>query len=312
MNIAILTTWISSCGIAEYSRNLVQELLSIPHNHIYLYGNRCEKNENWSMQGSSQSTLFVERAFGVGWWGEDPRFYAGKIQDYIEMHENEHGLLDAFIVQYQSSLYEPEGLNELLSGIAEDMPYCKIIIVKHDSTVNPKHKFPKRVITISHNKNIQADYYVPMPTIELLPMVFSFGMGGRNDYKFIKNACDEIGISFSHHDARESGWLSENELFSRMNEADAIVLWYNEVPLQGQSAALRTAISSMRPVIVNDVGWFKDAPNFVTKVRTDVINPKAHLQAHLIQILHLDYIKENSFSELAKQYIRICNETKKD
>jgi hypothetical protein len=97
-----------------------------------------------------------------------------------------------------------------------------------------------------------------------------------------------------------------------MNDADAIVLWYNEVGIEGQSAALRTAISSMRPVIVNDIGWFKDAPNFVHKVRMDTISHKAQLQATLIDVLHLVYIRENSFKECAKRYLEIMNEIKKD
>ena len=109
-----------------------------------------------------------------------------------------------------------------------------------------------------------------------------------------------------------------------MKESDAIVLWYNDVNIKGQSAALRTANSSHRPVIVNDVGWFADAPDFVHKISTVVPKfkdgtewkdwpiAKALLQAELVEVLHLDYIRENSYKNCAEKYLEVVNGIKKD
>lgn len=303
MNICILTTWNSACGIAEYSKNLVNELKMLDH-HIMILSNK-----DGYIQGKTydDTYIFSTKVFGVSWWGEDSTFDADKAWKKINLFENLYGQLDVLIVQYQSSLYADSGFNMFLSKVKNS---TKIIIVQHDSSLNMKHKFPDKTVNIVHNKNIKHDYYIPFPTIELTPKVFSFGMG-RNDYDFIGKACKEIGVDFEGHDARKDGWLSEDILFEKMNDADAIVLWYNEVGIEGQSAALRTAISSCRPTIVNNVGWFKDSPYFVEKVMPGK-DAKLGLQMMLRTILHLDYIRENSFKECAKEYVRIINEIKEN
>lgn len=284
MNIAMLTTWDSACGIAEYSRNLIEELSLLGHN-ILLFTNKAL---------NAHPRIVIVPIFGVHWWGENPAIDVAAFLSAWDNFEDKYGKIDIFHVQYQGSLYAPEGFNLLEKTVS-----CKKVITFHDSSKHPRHNFDS-FITISHNPNINADNYIPFPTIERVPVVASFGMGDRNDYEFIEKACNEIGVQVWKHDARKAGWLEEEELFEEMIEADAIVLWYNDVPIEGQSAALRTAISSMRPVIVNDVGWFKDAPSFVKKATT-----KDSLQFALADILHLDYIRRNSYKECAKKHLEI-------
>jgi hypothetical protein len=309
MNIAMLTTWASSCGIAEYSRNLLAEFELQKHN-ILLLNNKL--NVHTPKDCTIPKQIFSEdmqkkieefklgdfvaaKVFGVHWWGEDPSFSSEKTELSWHLFEKENGPIDVLHVQYQGSLYEPEGFNALEKGVK-----CKKVITFHDSSRNPKHNFDS-FTSISHNPDIEADNYISFPTIERLPVVFSFGMG-RNDYEFIGQACKEIGVDFNWRDSRLDGWLSEEDLFKCMNDADAIVLWYNDVPIKGQSAALRTAISSMRPVIVNKVGWFQDAPAFVHAAKD-----KEQLQIILKDILHLDYIRKNSFKNCAKRHMEIYN-----
>jgi hypothetical protein len=297
MNIAILTTWNSSCGIAEYSKNLVEEFISMGHNILILNNTTEGQNKNF----------VTSKIFGVSWWGENPAFDYNKVLDMIAYFETAKGKLDVLYIQYQSSLYEPKGFNEFLAGIK-----CPIVVTLHDSSLNTKHKFPGHTLSISHNTNIDAEKYIPFPTIEMQPRVFSFGMGGRNDFNFIREACKGIGAAFDCHDARTDGWLSEEDLFTRMTDADAIVLWYNEVaPLKGQSSALRTAISSLRPVIVNDVSWFSDAPGFVHRVQNGNVKEftaNLALQQTLWNLFNLDYIKQNSFANCAEKYLEVLDE----
>jgi hypothetical protein len=290
MNIVILTTWASACGIAEYSRYLAEEIQNL-NNNILLLTNKTE--------GYLPSKMLIVDIFGVYWWGENPKFNCNKALVAIDEFEKTHGPIDALIVQYQSSLYEPEGFNKFIKEVK-----CKKIITLHDSSRNNKHiSFDEFDYIITHNPNIEHTDFMPMPLIKTTPTVFSFGMGGRNNYQFISDACHEIGVDFYHHDAREHGWWSEEKLFNEMSNADAIVLWYNKVGIEGQSSALRTAISSMRPVIVNDVSWFKDAPEFVTKC-----SDKKSLQDALVNILHLDYIWANSYENCVKKYLKIIKE----
>lgn len=306
MNIAILTTWDSNCGIAEYSRNLVIELLALGH-RVFLFTNK-DPYFIVLKDKSHYLNLFVTKIFGVSWWGEDSEFCYQHAWNTINDLEKAYGPIDVLNIQYQSSLYAPSGFNEFLKGVR-----CPIVVTQHDSTVNLAHNFPYPTYTIAHNEEIPAEYYIPFPTIEKKPKIFSFGMG-RNDYTFIEKACKDIGADFEGHDARKAGWLTEEALFAKMKESDVIVLWYDEVNLEGQSAALRTAISSNRPVIVNGVGWFNDAPKFVHKVITKHLESEfsksAVLAATLIDVLHLVYIRENSYKECAKKYVRVFNEIK--
>jgi hypothetical protein len=295
MNICMLTTWNSSCGIAEYSRNLIKEYIKLGHNIIIL-------NNVVESQSIKNNVSFVSsRVFGVYWWGETPAFDCEKAWDMMNYFERVVGPIDVLHVQYQSSLYEPQGFNKFIRGIKNP---TKRVITIHDSSVNHKHKlnvFDSSIVHRPMGKKYTIEHYVlEMPTVEKTPKVFSFGMGGRNDYNFIQNACEEIGVKFEKHDGRENGWLSEHSLFVKMKEADAIVLWYNEVAIQGQSAALRTAISSNRPVIVNNVRWFDDAPYFVRRVST-----KDDLQIVLAETLNLEYIRKCSYKKLAERHLEI-------
>jgi hypothetical protein len=292
MNIAMLTTWNSACGIAEYSRHLVNEWDKMGHN-ILLLTNKPETGLY------AHPRLVVAPVFGVHWWGEDSNFYFEKAWDAMNEFERKFGSIDILYIQYQSSLYEVHGFNRFLSGVK-----IKIIMTQHDSSLNARHHFDLASTIIVHNQNL-IGHYIPFPTIDTIPSVFSFGMG-RNDYEFIGKVCNELGIKFTGYDARKQGWLDENLLFVAMKNADAIVLWYNDVNIKGQSAALRTAISSHRPVIVNDIGWFADAPWFVIKAAD-----KAKLQSALNYVLHLDYIEQNSYKHCAEKYMEVINESKK-
>lgn len=299
MNIAMLTTWNSNCGIAEYSAHIVKEFLTMQEkNNVLLLTNK-EQTPLYS-----HARLSVVPVFGVHWWGEDSKFYQNNAWGAMNEFEHKFGKIDVLFIQYQSSLYEPEGFNLFLKGLK-----CPVIMLQHDSSVNSKHDFSKISRTVVHNDELHHDFYIPFPTIERRARVFSFGMG-RNDYKFLEAVCKMMDIEFEGHDSRVNGWLSEEALFGKMKQADAVVLWYNEVPIKGQSAALRTAISSHRPVIVNDIAWFNDAPMSVHKIpylaKTDQ-DRATLLGIKLTTVLNLGYIRVNSFKKCAERYLEIAN-----
>lgn len=289
MNIGILSTWDSNCGIAEYTKNLVSEFLIAEHK-VTVFGNHgnCPDSEE-----HSEFFNVYKKLWGVAWWGENPTFYYDKILSIIVEQE-----IEVLFIQYQSSLYDVAGFNKLLEKIT-----CKVIVTRHDSSVNLKHNFYNVCSTIVHNVHlgIPGNIYIPFPLVDTIPVAFSFGMG-RNNYDLIEDVCTSIDIDFDWHDSRVGGWIDSDALFDRMTEADVIVLWYNDVEIKGQSSALRTAISSCRPIIVNDVGWFQDAPEFVHKVKT-----REELAEKLEEILHLDYIKYNSYKICAERYLEVAN-----
>ena len=299
MNIAMLTTWNSACGIAEYSTHLVGQFQSMGHNQILFVNNAAMADY------TLKNIRIQEKCFGVEWWGEKPEFKTKDIKYYWNQYEKSYGTIDVLIIQYQSTLYQEKGFNELLQWVS-----CPIVAVRHDSSVHPKHKLDLIDSFICHNRDIKECHYIPFPTIEIVPNVFSFGMG-RNDYDFIKQACQELGINFLGWDSRVKGWIDERTLFGYMRNADAIVLWYNDVSLKGQSAALRTAISSHRPVIVNDIGWFANAPSFVYKVPNHDLSKeftkKEALKQMLWEVLNMGYIRTNSYERCAEKYMEVIN-----
>lgn len=62
------------------------------------------------------------------------------------------------------------------------------------------------------------------------------------------------------------GFLPEGELVQRLAALDAIVLPYAEYPARQLSAAVRTAISACRPIVVTDVFAFSDLDGEVYRI----------------------------------------------
>lgn len=281
MKIAMLTTQNSACGIAEYSRHFIEEYENLGH-EVLVLGN--------------------PDYFGVYWWGEGNHFNTKDIYKAVEDFK-----ADVFHVQYQSSLYNANELNLLLQalGCAKDRP--KLVATVHDSSRGKQDLglfdniiFHKKGVVTEDAGSIVKVSKMPFPILEIIPMVYSFGMGGRNDYKLIERVCTELHISFMHHDGREDVWLTELRLYTQMRLADAIVLWYNEVPgLIGASSSARTALSSHRPVITNGVGWFSD----LDEDHYYRANNEQELKETLDRILDLSYIRENSYHSIAKSII---------
>lgn len=286
----MLTTWNCTCGIAEYSRHLVDEFIKQGH-EVIVFGNN-DKNPSF-YEGALHTKPFYVNTFGVSFWGEDPKFHFKNIKEGVDIFEKANGKIDVLIVQYHAMLYNKEDFYKFLL-----LFHCKKVIVRHDSSV--AYNLPVFDAEINHWGG--PGTVIPFPTIETRPRVFSFGMG-RNDYNLIETACKQIGFDFDWHDSKKHGWIKEEALFNRMSIADVIVLWYNEVTIKGGSSALRTAISSCRPVIVNDIGWFKDAPEFVHKVST-----RQELYDKLIEVTHYDFIKTNSYNRCATQYMEVLTE----
>lgn len=277
MKIAMLTTENSACGVAEYARYFKEEYENLGH-EVLVLGN--------------------PKYFEVSWWGEGNKFYANNI--WVALNKFAP---DIFHVQYQGSLYSPHMFNLLMEEL-KVKNYRKVVTI-HDSSRN-EHQLDLFDDIIYHKDGIVFEeellvksHKLPFPIPEMIPMVFSFGMG-RNDYKFIERVCSELGISFMSHDSRQDKWLSEDKLFSQMKLADVIVLWYNEVSgIVGASSAARTSIASHRPVITNNVSWFND----LDKTIFWVVN-EFQLKGAIREILHLDYIEENSYSTTAERIIK--------
>lgn len=276
----MLSTWESHCGIAEYTANLVKEYENLGH-EVCVLGN--------------------PHYFEVHWWGEGSRLYKELIWAALTTIKP-----DVFHVQYQGSLYNAADFNHMIEGVYKEKLADKLVITAHDSS-RGGHNLGYFSDWVYHKSGILRNEELEQHTTHLLPFpiqrryakVFSFGMG-RNDYELISQVCRDLGVEYTFHDGRISGWLEEEELFKKMRDADAIVLWYNEVSgIIGASAAARTALASYRPVFTNNVSWFQDLDEDIYHISDGV----SELKEQLRKTLRLNHINQNSFSRVAWYHV---------
>ena len=290
MNIGLLTTWNSKCGIADYSEYLVNSFIRAGH-EVTIFCNHGSYDTSGDATYVYPRKTVIPGVFGVFWWRENTFFDKEKIKKYIELFK-----VDVLHIQYQSSLYE-ETLNDLIKEI--DIP---VYVTLHDSSIHPKH-FPisvrvKIASFIAHKEGIGKNLWrIPYPYPMQIPKILSFGMG-RNQSDIINQVCDELGFMYTDHDARElDSWLQQEDLIKLIREHDAVVLWYNDAPgLVGNSFAARVGLSCYRPVFVNDTQWFSDLDNGLF---IKVTNTKEALKSSLEDWFNYWYKDLMTFNKMA-------------
>lgn len=290
MKISVLTTWQSRCGIFEYTRKLYDCLKT--DNEILILGN----HGNISIKSYDRGYKVNPKMFGVYWWSEPP---AMNKESIIELANSS----DVFHVQYQGSLYKHPDFLEILDKVTS----FKVVTIHDSSRANKKdiscfdHAIYHRQDILLESESSIPNTCIPFPTDKIVPKVFSFGMG-RNDGAFIKSVCDDLSLEYIDNDSSKSKWEDDDELTRRIKASDVVVLWYNEVPIVGASAAARKVISCHRPLIVNNVKWFSDlvgVPNVYH------VSDKENLIFRLEKILGIDYINQNSYEVLANKTMEI-------
>lgn len=294
MHIGMLTTWNSECGIAEYSKNLITCLAK--DTRVTVFCNYGKNTPNTS--GPVRKNLVViPKQFGVYWWKEPPKIDVPNILKVITDEA-----IDLLHIQYQSSLYEPQGLTQLLA----ECP-VPIVMTLHDSSIDNRAKLEAHEFIV-HNPEIANTLYIetvfmPFPIPNVPSIVGSFGLG-RNQAATVAKVCKQLGLTYLSYDARQDGWKSTEELYSWIKQCDVIVLWYNEVDgLVGNSAAVRTVIGCNRPIIVNSVNWFKDIANIPAEI-TGVyqVENMVALENTLRDILHLQYKHGITVQDIAQAH----------
>ena len=298
MNIGIMTTWASTCGIAEYSNNLIKSFTKAG-NKVFIFANRSFTAP--SKFDYTNVKVFPE-CFGVYWWGESPTIELENIVNYIHDYS-----IDVLYIQYHGSLYAPPTFDLLIQKVKQEFN-IPIFVTVHDSSKHKNHFLPETLGCIDcfivHKQGVTdfPSILIPYPIPIVAPKAISFGLG-RNQEDFIGSVCKSLGILYTNHDAYKSKkWLSQDELFDLIRAHDVVILWYNEVGnLIGNSFAARVAIASHRPVIVNDIPWFSGLPrNIFYKVKNT-----QELKDILDEVLHLNYINMYSFDQAAKRYLSL-------
>jgi hypothetical protein len=285
MRIGILTTWNTRCGIAEYSRYLVDAL---------------------RRQGDVEVTVFASRNFGqrVVAPYEEWAAPAFDVQIWHPKHSFELDVervlacpLDVLCIQYSNLFYDRARLVELLRRFAG-----VTALVYHDK--GGVWAFPYELVDLlyTHREDVGVGpRRVIAQGIDLRrPVVKTFGLG-KSRLDIIAPVCERNGWDFQHSFG-DDRWLESEELFAWLRDSDAIVLWYDEDHRAGESAAALVAIATRRPVFVNDTEWFRDLPKHTASLRK--LRTPEDLEIALREALTDSYAENRTWDQTAGMLLR--------
>lgn len=285
IRVGLLTTWNTRCGIAEYSRHLAHALRRIEGVEVTVFGSRnaparaVREYEDWAVP-----------AFDVQLWREDLAY--GLDADAILDRD-----LDVLHVQYSNSFYNRRSLMRLLRHFPG-----VIALTYHDKDV-PHATFPHRLADLlyTHREDVGVGPRRLLPQgVELHPpVVKTFGLGAsRSD--LIGEVCERNGWRFemSPGGAR---WVEGEALYRWLRDCDAIVLWYDDRPDSGGSAAAPLALSTRRPVFVNDVSQFADLRDGLATLRK--LRSLGELEAELRDLFAKEMSADHSWERVAARLV---------
>ncbi len=252
LRIGILSTWNTRCGVAEYSRHLVEALRRRGGAgvEVMVFGSR-----NFGARAVAPYEEWALPVFDVQIWHPAHSFELD-VEAILALE------LDVLHVQYSNLFYDRGRLVELLSrfeGVTA--------LTYHDK--GGMLAFPQELpdLLYAHREDIGVGprRLIPQGIDLRRPVVKTFGLG-RSRLDVIAAVCERGGWDFQHSFG-ENRWLESEELFRWLRDCDAIVLWYDEDPRSGGSAGAPLAIGTRRPVFVNDTEWFRDLPERTATLR---------------------------------------------
>jgi hypothetical protein len=286
VKVGLLSSYRTICGIAEYTGHLARGLKRAGADVLVL-GSR---NEGHRALQPDPATLTIPwlPVFDVQAWRIDGA-HGLDVDTILDQG------LDVLHVQYEVILFHRERLQQLLDRFEGVKA-----ITWHDSCVPPDMPGPWDLQLRHRADTGPGGAVIPMGVESVQPLVRTFGLG-RSREDIICTICDRNGWRFeaSFGDRR---WLNEGDLHAWLREADAVVLWYPEVDSAGSSLAARTALAARRPLIVNDVTWFRDLPESAPGLQR-VPDQPLFLEAALHNVLDSPYIDACSWDQVARYHL---------
>jgi hypothetical protein len=285
IKLGLLTTWNTRCGIAEYSRYIVEQLHKRDDVDVTVLG-----SINHGDYKLREDEDFVVPVFEMALWanGSD-RLLVEKIlaQD-----------LDVLHVQYQMLFYNPPLFEDLLRRF----PGRKVITY-HDNDFPPNFPADQFDFRYTHRLGVGMGecHEIAHGLENRPPVVKTFGRG-RSRADIIGAICERNGWDFqAFFGGTSKAWLETPDLYRWLRDSDAVALWYDEAERAGSSGAVRIAISTRRFVVCNSTTWFNEIPaqgaNFVK------VDTPDEFEAALQKQLGNDFIERDSWERIADRHM---------
>lgn len=294
MKIAYMSTFNQVCGISDYTMSLVK---NIPEEHeIKIVAPKLTEVHH-SVRAVGPEDPRVSRLFNATIWDGEVAVEIDEITRVAEW-------ADVFHIQFQDALYHHEWFFHLIERIKGR---TRLVVTLHDTCLGkiwPMLGSFHKVLTMKPEVKAQVSQaeLIGMPIYESPPVIKGFGLG-RSKHGEIQKVCEEIGFKYEFVKA-EDKWMPIDELLTWLRDSDGIVLYYDEVSTAGSSAGARTAISTRRPVFVNNVTWFNDIPEHSKVIR---FNTNEELKESLLKYLSNEYITQNSYKNVVSQHLQMYN-----
>ena len=281
LRVGLLTSWNTRCGIAEYSRHLAAALRRHEGVEVTVFGSR-----NFGDRAVREYEDWAVPVFDPQIWS--PRFdYALDVETILERD------LDVLHVQYSNLFYHRRSLVKLMTSFPG-----VVALTYHDKVISHA-TFPYQLADLlyAHREDVGVGprKLIPQGIDVHRPVIKTFGLGKSRD-DLVAPICERNGwrleTSFG-----EGRWLETHELYEWLRDCDAIVLWYDDDPTSGGSAGAPLALSTRRPVFVNDTEWFRDLPEHTSTLRR--VRTLEELEAGLQELFRDDYVAERSWDRVA-------------
>jgi hypothetical protein len=281
LKVAWLSSYATKCGIAEYSKYLVTALRNRDDIELKVFGSK-----NYGDYDVEEAPDYVVPTFGIPLWNAN--------QDHsLDFHKILEWKPDIIHLQYECVLYDATLLAELLNAYKGP-----VAITYHDNCIPPDLPVGRFNLQYSHREDVGAGtgYLLPMGIENHAPVVKTFGLG-RSRADIISKVCKDLGFTFESSFG-EDAWQTSEQLYRWLRDSDVIVLYYDEAPAAGVSIAARVAVSTRRPVIVNNTTWFRD---LITEAPLNlyVVDTPLDMQIILRNLMYNEYIEEASWDNVA-------------
>jgi hypothetical protein len=285
IKLGLLTTWNTRCGIAEYSRYIVEQMQKRDDVDVTVLG-----SINYGDYKLREDEDFVVPVFEMALWANGRN---DLLVDKILEQD-----LDVLHVQYQMLFYNPPLFEELLRRF----PGRKVITY-HDNDFPPN--FPADLFDFRYTHRLGVGMGECAEIAHGLenrpPVVKTFGRG-RSRADIIGAICERNGWQFeTFFGGTSKVWLETPDLYRWLRDSDAVALWYDEAERAGSSGAVRIAISTRRFVVCNSTTWFNEIPdsgaNFVKVDTSD------EFERALQKQLGNDFIDRDSWERIAERHV---------